>query len=99
MRICKPAALVLGLALFPCSPADAQAPRGTSPPNAAIKYWQAFAQLPALDMENEKLLTDWNKAPLDAPALKLIDRSQNSRLYLHRAAKIQECDWGLDYED
>src|SRR5262249_21936293 len=40
-----------------------------------------------------------NKVPLDAATLKLIDKSRNSRLYLHRGAKLRFCDWGLDYAD
>ena len=64
-----------------------------------MKYWQAFALLPTLDKDQEKLLQEWNKVPLDAAALKLIDRSQMSLVYLHRGAKLPRCDWSLDYED
>jgi hypothetical protein len=83
------------LALLAPSPAAAQAPDA----NAALKYWQAFALLPALDKDQEKLLQEWNKIPLDAAALKLIDRSAQSRVYLHRGAKLSRCDWSPDYED
>jgi hypothetical protein len=55
--------------------------------------------MPTLDKEQEKLLEQWDKAPLDAAALKLINASRNSLLYLHRAAKMPRCDWGLDYDD
>jgi hypothetical protein len=81
--------------------AAAQAP-GAPPDlgaNAALKYWQAFAILPALDKDQEKLLQEWNKVPLDGAALALIERSRNSRLYLHRGAKLPRCDWSLDVED
>ena len=64
-----------------------------------MKYWQAFALLPTLDKDQEKLLEQWNKVPLDAAALKLIERSRGSREYLHRGAKLPRCDWSLDYED
>jgi hypothetical protein len=67
--------------------------------NAAIKYWTAFALLPNLDTDQEKLLEGWNNVPLDAAALKLIEMSRGSREYLHRGAKLPRCDWGLDYED
>ena len=82
--------------------------RGTAPAqdarpdlgaNAAMKYWQAFALLPVLDKDQEKLLDQWNKVPLDAAAQKLIDKSRISRVYLHRGAKLDRCDWSLDYED
>jgi hypothetical protein len=55
--------------------------------------------LPALDMDGEKILAEWNKVTLDAAALALIERSQKSREYLHRAAKIPNCDWSLDHQD
>jgi hypothetical protein len=67
--------------------------------NAAIKYWQAFSHLPVLDNDQEKLLDDWNKAPIDAKALKLLQNSQTSLLCLRRGASLQRCDWALDYDD
>jgi hypothetical protein len=76
--------------------AEAQSDAGG---NAAMKYWQAFALLPALDTDQEKLLDQWNKIPLDAVAMKLIDGSQASREYLLRGAKLAHCDWSLDLDD
>jgi hypothetical protein len=67
--------------------------------NAAMKYWQAFALLPAIDRDQEKLIDDWNKIPLDDAAKKLIEQSQGSREYLLRGAKLANCDWSLDMED
>jgi hypothetical protein len=67
--------------------------------NAALQYWQAFALMPALDAQQEKLLDNRGKAPLDADALKLLDQSHASLKFLHRGAKLRECDWGLDYRD
>jgi len=99
---CRHVAIVLtALALFQPARTLAQ-PAGGKPDlgaNAALKYWQAFGLLPTLDKEQQKLLENWQKAPLDAAALKLIDRSSMSRLYLHRAAKLPRCDWSLDYQD
>jgi hypothetical protein len=92
---------MLSLALLTPSPAPAQ-PKETKPDlaaNAALKYWQAFALLPTLDKDQQKIVQEWNKAPLDAAALKLIDKSRMSRLYLHRGAKLPNCDWSLDEED
>jgi hypothetical protein len=101
MRHRNLAAFVLPLALAGASPAMAQAPDAPHDlaANAALKYWQAFALMPPLDADQEKLLAEWNKVPLDAAALKLIAASGESRLYLHRGAKIPRCDWSLDYED
>ena len=97
MRFRTLAALALPLALLPPSPASAQAPDPGA--NAAMKYWQAFSVLPTLDKAQETLLDGWKTAPLDAPALSLIEGSRLSREYLHRGAKVPRCDWSLDYED
>jgi hypothetical protein len=101
MRHCILGALFLFVALSSRSPATAQVPVAEPDPaaNAALKYWQAFALMPTLDKDQEKLLEQWSKVRLDAAALKLIDRSRASREYLHRGAKLPRCDWSLDYED
>jgi hypothetical protein len=100
-RILATILLSLPPTLAPPPPASAQAPEASTDlgANAAVKYWQAFALLPALDKDQEKLLEEWKKVPLDAAALKLIDASAGSRVYLHRGAKLPRCDWSLDYED
>jgi hypothetical protein len=67
--------------------------------NAALQYWQAFAMLPALDADKEKLLEDWSHAPLDAAATQLLEESHASLMFLKRGAKLRKCDWGLNYED
>jgi hypothetical protein len=94
-------ALFMALALFPLSHAVAQ-PADAKPDlanNAALKYSQAFALLGNLNRDQHKLLERWDKIPLDAAARKLIHDSGNSRVYLHRGAKLQRCDWSLNYED
>ncbi len=98
MRYAKLAALCLTLALLAASPANAQDPTGLGA-NAALKYWPAFALMPPLDIHQETLLDRWNKVPLDAAAVRLIAESEDSRLYLHRGAKLPRCDWSLDYDD
>jgi hypothetical protein len=94
-------ALVLSLVLFLPSRATAQTPEAKPDlaANAAMKYWTAFALLPALDKDQETLLKQCNTIPLDSAVLKLIEMSQGSREYLHRGARLQDCDWSLDYED
>jgi hypothetical protein len=90
------------LLLVPCCTAlaTAQAPaRPEAAANAAVQYWQAFAFMPTLDKDQEKLLADWDKVPLDAAAQKLLAASHNSLMYLHRGAKLKHCDWGLEYDD
>ena len=101
MRLWNLAALLLPLALSGTSPAAAQAPAAEHDlaANAALKYWQAFDLLPTPDEGREKLLEEWDKAPLDAAALKRLAASEKSLMYLHRGAKLRRCDWSLDYED
>lgn len=101
MRRWKPLALLLSLVLLTAPPLGAQASDAKVDlgANAALKYWQAFAQMPAADKEQESLLAEWNKVPFHAAAIKLISASEKSRLYLQRGAKLPRCDWSLDYED
>jgi hypothetical protein len=68
--------------------------------NAALQYWQAFAQMPPLDAARQKLLDTWSTVPLNDPDVqKLLGESHASMKYLWRAAKLRQCDWGLDYDD
>jgi hypothetical protein len=82
--------------------AQVQAPEAKSDlaANAALQYWQAFAQLPTLDKEQEKILGEWNTVSTKDPAVeKLVQASHASRMFLLRAAKLPRCDWGLEYSD
>ena len=86
--------------VFAAPPAE---PNGGQPElaaNAALQYWQAFAQMPSLDGERQKLLDDWKTVPLDNPDVqKLLGESHASMKFLWRAANLKQCDWGLDYND
>jgi hypothetical protein len=101
MRYLSRAGLMLSLSLVCLSVSTARAADETRDPaaNAALQYWKAFSFMPTLDKDQEKLLDDWSKAPLDDAATKLIADSQNSLMFLHRAANAPYCDWGLDYND
>ena len=91
--------LLLGLAwLLPTAAHGADAPTDLAA-NAAVQYWQAIALMPALDKEQEKIVSEWNTVPLDDAAMKLINSSQSSMLYLRRGARLKHCDWGLDHND
>src|SRR2546422_6371327 len=82
--------------------ATAQVPAGKSElaANAALQYWQAFAKMPTLDMDQEHLIQQWQTVSLDDPAVqKLIADSHTSLMYLQRGAALPQCDWGLDYND
>ena len=54
--------------------------------------------MPALDRDQEKLVDDWNKIPLDDAAKKLIDQSQGSREYLLRGGFLMLDDFWGPYE-
>jgi hypothetical protein len=73
---------------------QAEPKRGSG--NAALQYWQAFALLPDLKEEQQKLLTD---RPLGKEARQIADQSRKAMLYLQRGAAHKSCDWGLDYND
>jgi hypothetical protein len=94
--------ITIGLLLILPTIAGAQATleRSELGQNAALQYWQAFAQMPVLDAEQEKILDERDTVSMDDPAVeKLVSGSHMSLVYLRRAAKLQQCDWGLAYED
>ena len=68
-------------------------------PNAALQYWQGFAELPTMDQAQRDIVEHFATAELNDQATKLIDASSNSLRQLHRGAAINECDWGLDKQD
>src|SRR5215218_5051613 len=70
-----------------------------APDNAALLYWQALAQLPARDAKQEKVLGEWQTAPLDADALRLLESGVNCLKYLHHGTKLRRCDWGMPPEE
>lgn len=99
MRTCALTVTCLVLALGEPAVAQPSATKADPAANAAIKYWQAFGLLPALDKDQEGIVNEWDKAPINAAALKIIEQSRNSLEYLHRGAKLAQCDWGLEYKD
>ena len=102
MQTLKSVTPLFALILVWSSTAQAQTPgaKADLAPNAAVQYWQAFAQMPTFDKDQEKLLADWNTVSLNDAAVKsLITGSRASLMYLHRGAKMRHCDWGLDYND
>ena len=100
MSNCRPlCALSCTVALLWLGPVAAQPAASSSETNAALKYWQAFGQLPKLDQEQEKILIEWNKAPLDGATHRLIDAGKDSLTYLQRGSKLARCYWAMDYDD
>jgi hypothetical protein len=102
MRLFKIGFLTAAAVFLPCALVAAQQVAGQSElgANAALQYWQAFAQMPALSDEQQKILDEWNTVSLKDPAVeKLSADAHKSMMYLHRAARLERCDWGLDYDD
>src|SRR5262245_39994597 len=68
--------------------------------NAALKYWQAFAQLPPLTHpEQNKLAAECVTMPLDAHARELVTRSAYALQMMHYGAAVRRCDWGISDEE
>jgi hypothetical protein len=67
--------------------------------NAALQYWQAFALLPPIDVDQAKRLENWQDIAHEPAIQKLVDDFGPSREYLLRASRRPACDWGLDYHD
>ena len=92
------------IALAACFPSASTAQigdgKGEMSPNAALQYWQAFSCMPTLDAAGEKALAESNTISIADPAVeKLLGSSQQSLMFLYRAAPLKQCDWGLDYND
>jgi hypothetical protein len=67
--------------------------------NAALKYWQAFAQLPKMsDAEQNKFLAEYLTMPLDAHARELVTRSDYALRMMHQGAALPRCNWGIDWK-
>jgi hypothetical protein len=91
------AALVSSIGLLP---ADVHA-QGPSP-NAALRYWQAFAVMkdPPADKATADLLESvsagsaaWDEARLG----KILDANSEALEIMQRASTLATCDWGLEY--
>jgi hypothetical protein len=70
--------------------------------NAALTYWQAFAQLPQFtDAEQKKLYADCGTMPLDARVREILSRAKTEYAFrmMHRAAALPRCDWDMAHEE
>jgi hypothetical protein len=94
-------ALCLAVALLGLPPGSAFADGGPDlSANAALKYWQAFAQLPTLTQpERNKLASECVTMPLDAHARELVTRSAYALQMMHYGAALRRCDWGIGSEE
>jgi hypothetical protein len=91
--------LALTIFVLHAGSASADAP-GDLGANAALKYWQAFAQLPKFtESQEHKLRQEYLTMPLDAHAREIVTGADYALRMMHRAAALPHCDWGLGYED
>jgi hypothetical protein len=104
LNLLKIVMLAIVIAAPAAARAQSQAP-GKFPPetrNAALRYWSAFADIqdPPADKLTQDLLekvaagdAPWDEAKLGA----ILDQNETAILAMQRAAKLPECDWGLEY--
>lgn len=94
---------VLLLALL-VSPHASAAQTGYPPEtrNAALRYWMAFADMqdPPADKTTQELVdkvvageSPWSEEKLAA----ILDKNEAAILMMHRATRLPDCDWGLEY--
>jgi len=81
------------------TPAAAASVTDATDRNAALQYWQAFAELPVPDDAQRKVISTWETAPLDVTADKLLQSAGDSLKQLHRGSACDRCDWGLNKQD
>jgi hypothetical protein len=69
--------------------------------NAAPIYWQAFAAMPVFTPEEQKRIDNslGGREVNVSEVSPLIDRSAESLKQMQRAARLEECDWELDYSE
>jgi hypothetical protein len=94
-------ALCLAMTIFVLPLVPASADEGPNlGANAALKYWQAFAQLPKFtDAEQKKLVADCLTMPLDAHARELVTRADYALLMMYRGAALPRCNWAIGSEE
>jgi len=91
--------LAMTILVLPVGSASADAPSNLGS-NAALKLWQAFAQLPKVTgPEEHKLNAESLTMPLDAQTREIVTKADYALRMMHRAAALPHCDWGLDYEE
>ena len=91
--------LAMTILLLPLGYASADAPLDLGD-NAALKYWQAFAQLPKFtDAQEHKLNAEFLTMPLDAARTGNRDQGRLRVADDAPSGSVPRCDWGLGYEE
>ena len=80
----------MSILLLPLGYASADAPLNLGA-NAALKYWQAFAQLPKFtDAQEHKLNAEFLTMPVDAHAREIVSKADYALRMMHRAAALPQ---------
>jgi hypothetical protein len=91
--------LAMTLFVFPLGSASADAPPDLAA-NAALKYWQAFAQLPKFtDAEQSRLNAEFLTMPLDAQAREWVTRADYALRMLYQGTALPRCDWAIGWKE
>ncbi len=91
--------LAMTFLLLPWGYSSADTPIGLGE-NAALKYWQAFSQMPKFtDAEEQKFKQEFQTMPLDAHAREIVTKAGCALRMMHRGAGLPRCDWSLGYEE
>jgi hypothetical protein len=91
--------LAMTILLLPLEYASADAPSDLGS-NAALKYWQAFPQLPKLThAEENKLSAECLTMPLDAHAREMVASAAYALRMMYRGAALPRCEWAIDWKD
>jgi hypothetical protein len=101
MKIMKALSIVLALSLAagPLGAEEATTKEATGEENAALSYWQAFALLPKLTDSENRAMKNFDTAPLDETAVRIIEKSEPALKMLLQGAKSRRCDWGWKKEN
>ena len=68
--------------------------------NAALRYWQGFANLPKLPKDEEsKLNAECLTMPLDAHVHQLVTEATYALQMMHYGAALPRCAWGIVEEE
>lgn len=65
--------------------------------NAALLYWRAFAVVPEMTKEQDKLLDSPTTTALDERVEALLRQWETALNLLHAGTQIPACDWGIDW--
>jgi hypothetical protein len=99
----KTLTLLVSLALFMSRalPAQQETARDAAArqPNAALKYWQAYASMSrSLNARTREKVDSYAETAIDETAVKAVAQCEYAIVLVHKAAKSERCEWEVDLE-